>query len=70
MINSKKNIGYAQNQGGRNAFSGMRGYKKKFKKAELDTAPEGEQPNKIEESKKDDVQVNEFETNPEKEVEK
>ena len=70
MYQPKNTKGYAQSRGGRNAFSGKKGYKKKFEETSLDTAPEGDQTNKIEEAKPEEVQTNEYETNPEKETEK
>ncbi len=60
--------GYNQNNGGRNAFCGMRGFKKKFEKTTMETAPDGEQPNKIEDDKPNEVNVNEYETDPTTEI--
>ena len=42
MFKPRNTKGYAQNQGGRNAYSGKRGYKKKFEETKLDTEPEAE----------------------------
>jgi hypothetical protein len=70
MYKPKNTKGYAQSRGGRNAFCGKRGYKKKFEETTLETAPEGDQPNKIEEAKPGEVPTTEHETNPEKETEK
>ena len=70
MYKPNNTKGYNQNNGGRNAFCGKRGYKKKFEKTDLDTAPEGDQPNKIEDDKPNEVDINEYETEPTNAIEK
>ena len=40
MFKPRNTKGYLQNNGGRNAFCGKRGYKKKFEETKLDTEPE------------------------------
>ena len=70
MYKPKNNKGYNQNNGGKNAYCGKRGYKKKMEKTKLDTAPEGDQPNPIEDDKPNEVDTNEYETEETKELEK
>ena len=72
MFKPRNTKGYAQNQGGRNAYSGKRGYKKKFEETKLDTEPEAKTDpvNAVPEEKPGEKCTNEYETEPTKEMEK
>lgn len=72
MFKPRNTKGYAQNQGGRNAYSGKRGYKKKFEETKLDTEPEAKTNpvNDIPEEKPDEKPTLEPELDTTKELEK
>ena len=72
MFKPRNTKGYAQNQGGRNAYSGKRGYKKKFEETKLDTEPEAKTApvNAIPEEKPDEKTTLETELDTTKELEK
>ena len=72
MFKPRNTKGYAQNQGGRNAYSGKRGYNKKFEETKLDTEPEAKTDpvNAIPEEKPDEKTTLETELDTTKELEK
>ena len=72
MFKPRNTKGYAQNNGGRNAFSGKRGYKKKFAETKLDTEPEAKTDpvNAIPEEPANETPVLETELDTTKELEK
>ena len=71
MFKPRNTKGYAQNNGGRNAYSGMRGYKKKHEKTKLDTEPEAKtDPVNAVEEKPQETKSLETELEPTKEMEK
>lgn len=71
MFKPRNNKGYLQNNGGRNAYCGKRGYKKKFEETKLDTEPEAKTDpvNALDEAKPEN-EVLETELDTTKELEK
>tara|TARA_R100000231_G_scaffold131951_1_gene104199 strand:+ start:213 stop:431 length:219 start_codon:yes stop_codon:yes gene_type:complete len=72
MFRPSNTKGYNQNSGGRNAYCGMRGYKRKLETTELDTKPEAKTDpvNEIPEEKPGEKCTLETELEPTKEMEK
>lgn len=72
MFRPSNTKGYNQNSGGRNAYCGMRGYKRKHETTQLDTKPEAKTDpvNEIPDEKPGEKSPVETELDPTKEVEK